>query len=219
MKRWLVCVVVAGSLWGCGSTEADWQRANAAGSLTAYQAFLDRHPNGPHADEARNHILVMQDDQVWLQAQNVNTPESYQQYLLKEPNGKRARQANERITGFVRGAAWKDAQSNGSAAVLEAFLQKYPQGPEADDARAMLQKLTSEEHYRVQLATFRDKTKADRARARLQARYGTLLHAVVITSAPNHSMRVASGPMSHAEARTACSTLRRSGQHCEIIRL
>jgi hypothetical protein len=42
----LVCV-------GCSSESADWQAARNAGTIESYQQYLDRHPQGAHADEAR----------------------------------------------------------------------------------------------------------------------------------------------------------------------
>jgi hypothetical protein len=106
MTRWVVSLLMVGALLGCGSTtNSDWQRANLAGTVGAYQQFLDRHPDGADADEARSRILSLQDQQAWTEALSTNTAEGYRQYLQKEPSGSHVRDANEHIVALASAAA------------------------------------------------------------------------------------------------------------------
>jgi outer membrane protein assembly factor BamD (BamD/ComL family) len=205
-------------LLACSSTDADWQQATSAGTIAAYQNFLKQHPNGQHADEARNRIHSLEDDQAWMNAMNTNTQEGYRGYLSAQPNGAHAQEARDHITGIQRAAAWKTAQSEGTPAALQAFLQKYPQGPESDAARAELDKINNQ--YRVQLAAFRSKKAADRDSARLKRRFRKVLHdVVVIPSTPTDKLnRVTSDEMSEADANSACAKLKRSHQACRVIK-
>lgn len=198
-------------LLACSSAESDWKKADGQGTVAAYQAFLRDHPNNAHADQARDRIHALQDEQAWADAQKANTQESFQAYLQNQPQGVHSAEAHDRITALERSAAWKVAQASATAAALQEFLQKYPQGPEADQARAQLQTLKAGE-YRVQLATFRSKHEAETVRAKLQARYGKELREVTVVPAtpPDKLNRVESGPMTLDDAQSACAKLKRS---------
>ena len=219
MKRsTLACLVLSSLLAACNSIQKDWDQANAAGTVAAYQQFLQRHPKDAHAEEARARIRSLEDAQAWSTAQSANTTEAYQQYLQSEPSGAHAQEARDKLTALDEAAAWKLAQSDGSASALQGFLQKYPQGAEADQARAQLQQLAS--GYRVQLGAFRSKKQAQHERAQLKARYGKILREVVLVAPtpPEKLTRLRTGPMSQADARAACSRLRKAHQHCEVVK-
>ncbi len=205
-------------LLACSSTEADWQQATSANTVTSYQDFLKQHPNGQHADEARNRIHSLEDDQAWTNAMNTNTQASYQQYLSAQPHGAHAQEAQDHITGIERAAAWQTAQAQGTVPALQAFLQKYPQGPEADAARAQLGKLNNQ--FRVQLAAFRSKRLAERDSARLKKRFRKVLHdVVVIPPTPTDKFnRVTSDEMSEADANSLCARLKREHQTCKVVK-
>ncbi len=214
-----VSVALTVFLLACSSTEADWQKANSANTVAAYQDFLKEHPNGQHADEARTKIHSLQDEQAWTDATNTNTEAGFQNYVKGQPNGSHVQEAQDKITGFERAAAWQTASADGSAAALQAFLEKYPSGPEADQAKAQLQKLNSQ--YRVQLAgSYRSAKLAERAGKRLKAKYGDLLHDVVVIppAAGSKSSHLQSAPMSEDEANTACAKLKKAHQHCEVVK-
>jgi SPOR domain len=211
--------VLAAALLGCDSIQGDWNKASAQNSLAAYQDFLNQHPNTDLAVQAQSRIHSLQDDQAWAQAQKVNTAESFRQYLSSQPNGLHAAESHERIAGFERADAWRAAEADGKVSALQAFLQKYPQGAEADRARAQIAQLQAQA-YRVQVAAFRAHKDAERARARLQARYRDLLHDVVVVppAGPEKLTTIRSMPMTLKEAESACGTLRKEHQHCEVVK-
>lgn len=207
-------------LLACSSPELDWKKADAQGTVAAYQAFLKDHPNNAHADEARDRIHALEDEQAWAEAQKTNTLESFQQYLQNQPKGMHSTAAQDRVAALERAAAWKVAQASATAPVLQEFLQKYPQGPEADQARAQLQTFKAGE-YRVQLAAFRSKHEAEAARARLEARYGKELGEVTVVPAtpPDKFNRVESAPMTLEKAQSACAKLKKEERrHCEVVK-
>jgi LPS O-antigen subunit length determinant protein (WzzB/FepE family) len=214
-----LAVVLTAVLLGCSSTETDWQQAASANTIGSYQNFLKAHPNGQHADEARNRIHGLEDDQAWMTAMNTNTEQSYQHYLGTEPNGAHAQDARDHITGLQRAAAWQTAQAQGTPAALQAFLQKYPQGAEADQARAQLDKLNDQ--YRVQLAAFRSKKAAERDSTRLKTRLRKVMHDVVVVppTPPDKLTRVTSDLMSQSGAASLCAKLRRAHQPCKVVKM
>ncbi|HEX4024649.1 MAG TPA: SPOR domain-containing protein [Steroidobacteraceae bacterium] len=209
-------LLAAIALAACSSSEADWNQANTQGTVAAYQGFLSKHPNDQHDAAARTRIQTLQDDEAWKSAQTTNTVDSYQQYVTAQPNGAHVQDAHDRITGFERASAWQSAKTDGSEAALQAFLQKYPQGPEADQARDQLQQLS----YRVQLGAFRSNELADKARARLQDRYGKDLQNVVVVppTGKSKTYHVASADMTQDQAKSACASLRKAHQSCEVVK-
>jgi len=208
---------VALAVSACSSADKDWANASAENTVAAYQSFLDKHAGDPRAQEARTHIATLQDDSAWQTAQNGNSLDSYQQYLQAEPNGTHAQAARDQITGLERANAWKSAQSDGSATALQAFLQKYPQGPEADQAR---QKLAALYSYRAELGTFHNERAAKRKREQLQSRFSSVLKEIDVLSpdASNKRYRVMSGLMDRHDAESACVSLKRNHQACEVIK-
>jgi outer membrane protein assembly factor BamD (BamD/ComL family) len=212
-----MCFLAAGVLMSCTSPDADWKQADAQGTIAAYEAFLKEHPNDERAVKAHERIHTLQDEQAWAEAEKTNSSEAFEQYLQKQPNGAHATEAHDRVAALERAAAWKVTQADGKEAALQQFLQKYNQGPESDQARARLEQLSG---YRVQLASFRSTEEARRDSARMQARYGKLLHEVVVVppTPPDKLNYVRSKPMSLADAQSACVTLKNAHQHCEIVK-
>jgi outer membrane protein assembly factor BamD (BamD/ComL family) len=206
-------------LVACSSAESDWKKADAANTTAAYEDFLKQHPNDTHAQEARDRMQKMEDEEAWSDAQKSNTLEAYQQYLQKEPSGKHVTDSHTQVTALERAAAWKTAQAANTEAALQDFLRKYSQGPEVDQAHTQLQKLQSE-GYRVQLATSRDQKAAEKSRSSLQTRFNGELHDVVVIppTGSDKLYRIASGPMTEADAKSACTTLKKVHQHCEVVK-
>src|SRR5689334_1155041 len=58
---------------GCSSAKEDWNKATAAGTVAAYQDYLNKHPAGEHSSDALNRIHSLQDDAAWAQARQTNT--------------------------------------------------------------------------------------------------------------------------------------------------
>lgn len=212
-------MLMAVALIACRSVQGDWNQASAQNTVAAYQDFLRQHPNSDLAVEAQTRIQELQDDQAWTQAKNTDTPEAFRQYLNRQPKALHAAESQARITALERMQAWKHAESDGKALALQAFLQKYPQGAEADQARTRLEQLDAEA-YRVQVAAFRARRDADRARARLQARYRKVLHDVVVVppEGVEKLTTIRSAPMSLKDAQSACSTLKKEHQQCEVVK-
>lgn len=218
-SSWVGAMFVAATLVACSSTQGDWNQASAHNTVAAYQDFLRQHPSTDLAVEAQTRIRQLQDDQAWTQAKDANTAEAFRQYLKSQPKGLHVAESQDRVTAFERAQAWRTADSEGKAPALQAFLQKYPQGVEADQARDKLEQLKADA-YRVQVAAFRAQRDADRARARLQARYSKVLHDVVVVppAGLEKLTTIRSAPMTLKEAQSACGTLKKEHRQCEVVR-
>jgi len=211
-----LCLLPVLGLVACDSTQGDWNAANAANSVAAYQSFLNKHPNTPQSVAARDRIHALEDEQAWAQAQRANTVQSYQDYVRQEPSGIHMEEAKDHIASNERSVAWTAAASMNTPEALEGFLQKYPQGPQADQARAKLAQLSG---YRVQLATFRSEKQAEKTRERLQGKYGDVLGSVDIVPGATANLHVLrSASMGQGEANNACAKLKRDHLTCEVIK-
>ena len=209
----IVCAAVTVS--ACNRADSDWKKATAANTPAAYQTFVQEHGGDPRADNARGRILALHDEQAWAIALKTNTVAGFQQYLKAESGGVYADDARYHITALQRAEAWQALQGNPSVASLQAFLQMYPQGLESNQARAKLDELS----YRVLLSDSHSMAEAERQRASLQARFGKVLHELVVVAptAPDTVYHVTSGPMSQATASSTCATLERAHQSCKLI--
>jgi hypothetical protein len=206
------------ALTACSTAQKDWTNASTENTVSGYQAYLDKHPQDEHAQEAQTRIAALQDDAAWKTAQDGNSSASYQAYLQAQPNGTHVQAARDEMTGFDRANAWKTAQSTGSAAALQAFLQKYPQGTEADQARQKLAAIQSD--YRAELGGFHSERAAQRKRSELQSRFSKVLVEidVVAPDSSNKEFRVMSGLMDRQDASSACTSLKRGHQPCEVVK-
>ncbi len=205
-------------LSACGSAQKDWMNASTENTVAAYQAYLTKHPGDEHAPEAKTRIAALQDEAAWQTAQGTNAAAGYQAYLQAQPNGTHVQAARDEIARLEQAEAWKTAQADGSAGALQAFLQKYPQGNEADQARQKLAAIQS--GYRAELGTFHNERAAQRKRSELQSRFGKVLNEidVVAPDSSNKQFRVMSGLMDRQDANSACTSIKRDHQTCEVVK-
>lgn len=216
-RRIIGFLVSASLVTACNPAERDWHKTTTANTAEAYQTFIQDHPNSEHVDEARGRTFALHDDEAWAMAQATNTVAGFQEYLRKEPGGIHAGEARYQMTALQRADAWKVTKNDMSPATLQAFLDRYPQGLESNEARRKLSALS----YRVELADAPSKALAEHSRARLQARFGKVVHEVMVVppSAPDTHYRVTSGPMSQADANSACAAVERMHHSCKLIQL
>lgn len=70
---------------------ADWTQAARDNTVASYQTYLDQHPTGVNAGEARSRIATMRasaaDTAAWNAAKAANQADAYQQYLTSFPQG------------------------------------------------------------------------------------------------------------------------------------
>jgi cell division septation protein DedD len=136
--RLTVAAAALAVIAGCSNPEADWQKAEAQNTEAAYQAFLDKHPEGEWAQKAQAQLDAIKDTRDWENAQTSDAIEAYNNYLLAHPTGAYMGEARQRITELETEAAWRDAQAAGTKESLEDFLVRYADSPQAEQARTQL---------------------------------------------------------------------------------
>jgi hypothetical protein len=202
----------------CGSGAQDWENARAVNTITAYQTFIEQHPNDARIEDAHINIALLQDQSAWKTAQNGNSLDSYREYLQSMPTGTHAEAARDQVTGLERADAWKAARSGGTSSAIQVFLQKYPQGPEADQARQTLAMLAGE--YRTKLGAARDARAAEQVSADVRSQFGAVLKEVdvLVPDSSNKQYRVMSGRMDRQAAEAVCASLKRNHHSCEVVK-
>lgn len=159
----------------------------------------------------------LQDDGSPAEARSGDAALPYQNYLPQRPGAIDMTGARDKIAIAERKAAWSSVQSAGTAVAYQAFLEQYARGTDADQARARLAELNG---FTVRLASLRSEKDAEKVRDRLEGRYGDALREVVVIP-PSDAQKlnsVRSAPMTEDEAKTACATLNKSHQDCEVIK-
>jgi outer membrane protein assembly factor BamD (BamD/ComL family) len=216
LLRTLCFVAAAALIVACSSAESDWNQASQTNTVAAYQDFLNKHPDDQHAAQAKQQIATLQDNEAWATAQQANSAQGYQQYLSAMPSGAHAQEAHDKLTALQATDAWNSTKNNPTEASLNSFLQMYPNAPEAQDARQMLGTLD----YRAQLGSFPSSDAADKAKAKLQDKFGSVLQQVVVIQPTGKSKtyHLASAAMTQDQAKAACAQVKKGGQHCDVVK-
>jgi len=89
----LVVTLVA----GCSRERIDWKSAESADTVEAYDRFIEHHPDGELATQARARITQLEEERDWKLATGNDTADGYKEFLTKHPNGKWAEEARIRL--------------------------------------------------------------------------------------------------------------------------
>lgn len=141
--RPLVAIAAMTVLGACSNPEADWRRAEAEDTEAAFQAFVERYPEGEWAARARSRLDGIRDGRDWENARATDAIEAYNSYLLAHPAGDHMGEARQRITELETDSAWAAAQAVGTREALEDFLLRYADTPQGEQARAQLAALAA----------------------------------------------------------------------------
>ncbi len=102
---WMSALALGLALAGCSSESSDWKSAAAADTSEAYQQYLQQHPTGANAEQARTHLKQLQEDRDWQTASSADNRAAYEQFLAQHADGKWAQEARIRIENFAQGGS------------------------------------------------------------------------------------------------------------------
>jgi len=97
----LASVLAFTTLAGCSREKIDWKSAEAADTVEGYDHFLERHPDGELATQARARVAQLNEDRDWKKASGADTADAYREFLAQHENGKWAEEARIRIENFA----------------------------------------------------------------------------------------------------------------------
>jgi hypothetical protein len=129
----LLAVVLCSLLSGCTTVEGRWEEAEAAGSIEAYEEFLEAYPESDFADPARSRI----EDLRYESARKECSVAAYEGFLAMYPSGRRSSEARYEI---MRLKFEQVRQANKLAGYLR-FINAYPDGDFSQGARDLARPL------------------------------------------------------------------------------
>jgi hypothetical protein len=98
---WVAIAALCAGLAGCSREQRDWRSAQSADSLEAYDQFLERHPDGQLATQARMRLLQLTEERDWQRASTSDTADAYKRFLNQHPSGKWSQEARIRSENFA----------------------------------------------------------------------------------------------------------------------
>ena len=219
--KYLLALSLCGALAlaACGTAQKDWTNASTENTVSGYQAFLDKHPKDEHAQEAQTRIAALQDDAAWKTAQGGNSPDSYQAYLQAEPKW------HSRPSGPRRDERGSIGRMRGRRPSRTARRRRCKHS--CRNIRRGLKRTRhdrgspqSSPSYRAELGHYHNERAAQRKRSELQSRFSKVLMEidVVAPDSANKEFRVMSGLMDRQDANSACTSLKRDHQPCEVVK-
>lgn len=114
------------------STNSELQRENAAfekacqeGTFEAFVDFLNRYPDGQHADE----VLEIIDEYIWLVSVDEDTEEAYNAYLEYGPTQAYEDEARNAIHEKRTESEWERIKDSGNADDFSKYMTEFPQSP------------------------------------------------------------------------------------------
>lgn len=96
-----IAIAVLCAVSGCSREQRDWRSAQSADSLEAYDQFLERHPEGQLATQARTRLLQLTEERDWQRASTSDTADAYKRFLNQHPSGKWSQEARIRSENFA----------------------------------------------------------------------------------------------------------------------
>ena len=131
MTRLLVCLLLVCLVSACSRHDALWEEARDEDSIAAYEAYLERYPDGPRAQQARSRARTLQVEQAWRDARERDSRSAYKAFLDSWPDSEFADEARSRIEARQRAETWRSLAASGDVARLEAFAERHRGSSEA----------------------------------------------------------------------------------------
>lgn len=135
-------------LSGCAAS-TQFNRAQQAGDIESYEAYLARFPDKRFSDDARFELGKLYHDKDWSLAQSIHTIEGYESFLSQYPDGPFKDEAFNRIFKIKEERAWLDAKRLNTIFSLEAFLMEYPDSEFDEQAHEILYLLELERDWKL----------------------------------------------------------------------
>jgi cell division septation protein DedD len=217
----------------CSREKIDWKSAESADTLEAYDHFLERHPDGDLATQARARVAQLNEERDWKRAAAADSADGYRQFLAQHESGKWAGEARIRIENFAL-----DGTALGPAAPTAYAEPAAPAAasaaPSASPAPAAVATPTSHPapspvaapattpQFGIQLGAFRSQEAALNDWKRIQARFDPELHglfakAVPVQQASGQLYRLQAPVGEESRARAICASLAKQSQPCVVV--
>lgn len=239
----ILCLVLTLALIGCDRQGDAWEEAQQQDTIAAYEAFIERYPESPEAEQARARVESLRTEQAWNETLQRNTAEAYREFIEAHPGADMVDEARDRLETLEREAEWQDLSDSENIAELRAFAADHPDTPEAElardrvgelEARAEAERRERERQqelererqarreaeqrtHRVQLAAVRGQEQAQRSIELLEQRLGEVLGDVGLEAQRTNGLyTLVTQPMRPEQANALCESLKQRDQDCLV---
>lgn len=237
-----LAIAISILLVSCSAEKSDWQAAQSADSVEAYEQFITKHPQSALANEARARTKQLAEEKDWEKATSVDTADSYQAFLGKYPDGKWSEEARIRVENFnvlgapataaataaaeapaaAKPAESKPAEAKPAEAKPAPAVKPAPAAKAAAAMPAAAPRPAASGGHRVQLGAFSSVDKANSEWQRLKGKYpaqlGSLSPSVVpVDASAGKLFRLQAQVADEARARATCGALTAAGQACVVV--
>lgn len=117
--------------------QSAWREACRRDTIGQYEAYLKEFPDGPHADEARNCITRLRDDNRWAASCRKNTLEAYRLYQTDWPKGRHISECRQIIDELI----WYAALNENTIESYENYIRNSTTGKYVGKARKKIRRL------------------------------------------------------------------------------
>lgn len=129
----LLAVALCAILPACKTVEGRWEEAETAGSIEAYEEFLEAWPESAFADPARSRI----EDLRYEGARREGSLAAYEGFLAAYPSGRRSEEARHEIMRLE----YEEVREANQLAGYLRFIKRYPDGELSQQARELARPL------------------------------------------------------------------------------
>lgn len=86
-RRTGAAAICLSALFACAKTDHAWEEATRTDTADAYSTYLQDHPKGLYAEQARTRRDALVDDRDWGAARHADSVAGYTRYLAAHPDG------------------------------------------------------------------------------------------------------------------------------------
>lgn len=217
----IACVALMG---GCSRERIDWKSAESADTQEAYDHFLERHPDGELAAQARTRLGQIAEDKDWQRTVTTDTADAYRQFLAQHPAGKWAEEARIRIENFSLDTHPSPTSDAPVARTSPPSVSPTPPTPNTKKIPSSETPPSKPESpgFGIQLGAFSTQSAALVEWKRLQIKFdkhlhGLFAHAIPIDVTSGKLFRLQSPVGDESRARSICAALTEQAQPCVVV--
>lgn len=115
-----------------------FKKAQEQNDITAWEVFLDKHPNYKHADIAQKSLDELREEDYWDKVTEADKIYAYKNFIKEYPNSRYVEYAEEIIREKQEEIDWESLKEYPSISKAETFIETYPKSENLQLAKQIL---------------------------------------------------------------------------------
>lgn len=154
-------------VFSCDTSKKHLEEAKSKDTISAYEEFLQKHPNSKYSIEAKNRLNQLYTKKDWELAKSTNTVLAYEKFINEYPDSKYVEEAKTTIEKLklLEQTTWKDTKNKNNMLSYYEFIKKYPNSKYDEEAQKrifeLVMKFHSEKDLKLSISKFPDETQRD----------------------------------------------------------